>query len=111
MTLFARISSDIIITLVVVLGIGLIGGAALGWVERVSMGACCMWPLAVAINFERCLRTNTAVSPGHVVFKSALMASIYMVGTGLNTALCRYPTMSLFFCIFIDVVTEVVGGA
>ena len=54
---------------------------------------CCltshMWPLDMAIDLGRCLRTRLDVSPGHVVKRLVLMALIHVEGTGLNEYLWR----------------------
>ena len=52
------------------------------FVDRIFWRTLCMWPIVVCINFGRCLRTPSAVSPGNEVSQLLLMARISVVTTG-----------------------------
>ncbi len=53
-------------------------------VERTFLQSCLRWPLAVARDLGRCLRTKSEVRPGHVEKKPALMACVQVQVTGLK---------------------------
>ena len=66
------------------------------FVDRMFERVARRWPFVVASDLRRCFLTRSAVRPGQVVKKPALMAAIQVEGTGLKAALCRYVTMSRF---------------
>ena len=86
--LFARTGSSggSVITMELVVRLG---GGGFGFVDRRFWPICRRCPLTVALDFGRCFLTRSAVRPGQVVKKHALMACIQMDGTGLKAALWR----------------------
>ena len=55
-----------------------------------------MWPLAVAMELARCLRTSVEVRPGQVVKNPESIALIQVLGTGEKAALWRKLMVSFF---------------
>ena len=59
------IRESVVISLGLGVGVGSLVGS-LGLVDRVFCRICLMWPLAVAIDLGRCLRTKCDDNPGRV---------------------------------------------
>ena len=67
-------------------------------VERSPCRSSLRWPLAVAIDFGKCLRTMAEVRPGHVQKNPLSIAAHHVVTVGLNAAACRKVISSRFVC-------------
>ena len=64
-------------------------------VERMPFLICFWWPLAVAREGARCLRTRAEVRPGHVWKNPASIALHHVSGVGLKAAAWRKVMRSL----------------